>query len=194
MRYDKSNVECYNCHKLGHYAWECNDEKVHVDEQINVVNKQEDEEPTLLFTLKDDEKNEESSWYLDNGASNHKYGDKLKFASIDEKVQGNVSFGDSSKIQICGKGTILISSRNGSHRLIHDVYYVPKLKSNILSLGQILEKGYEVNMKNRCLWLRDQSENLIAKVYMSKNRIFLLNLKTIEVKCLKVDVRDEAWR
>ena len=24
--------------------------------------------------------------------------------------------------------------------------------------------------------------------------MFLLNLKTIEVKCLKVDVRDEAWR
>ena len=93
-------------------------------------------------------------------------GDKLKFASIDENVQGNVSFGDSSKIQICGKGTILISSRNESHRLIHDVYYVPKLKSNILSFGKFLEKGYEVNMKNRCLWLRDQSENMIAKVYI----------------------------
>ena len=82
-------------------------------------------------------------------------GDKLKFASIDENVQGNVSFGDSSKIQICGKGTILISSKNGNHRLIYDVYYFPKLKSNILSLGQLLEKGYEVNMKKCCLWLRD---------------------------------------
>ena len=90
--------------------------------------------------------------------------------------------------------SILISSRNGSHRLIHDVYYVPKLKSNILSLGQLLEKGYEVNMKNHCLWIRDQSGNLIAKVYMSKNRMFLLNLKTIKVKCLKVDVSDETYR
>ena len=146
-----------------------------------------------MFTLKDDEKNEENSWYLEYGASNHMCGDKLKFVSIDENVQDNVYFGDSSKIQICGKGTILISSRNRSHRLIHDVYYVPKLKSNILSLGQLLEKGYEVNMKNCYLWLRDQSGNLIAKVYMSKNRMFLLNLKTIKVKCLKVDVRDEAW-
>ena len=167
---------------------------MHFNEQINVVNKQEDEEPTLLFTLKDDEKNEENTWYLDNGASNHMCGDKLKLASIDEKVQGNVSFRDFSKIQIYGKCTILISSRNMSHRLIHDVYYVPKLKSNILSLGQLLEKGYEINMKNRCLWLKDQSEILIVKVYMSKNRMFLLNFKTIEVKCLKVDMRDEAWR
>ena len=76
----------------------------------------------LKITLKNNERNEESSWYLDNGESNHMCGDKLKFASINEKVQGNISFGDSLKIQICGKGTILISSRNGSHRLIHDVY------------------------------------------------------------------------
>ena len=167
---------------------------MHVDEQINIINKQEDEEPILLFTLKDDERNDKSSWYLDNGASNHMCGDKLKFASIDENMQGNISFGDSSKIQICGKGTSLISFRNRRHRLIHDVYYVPKQKSNILSLEQLLEKGYEVNMKNRCLWLKDQSGNLIAKVYMSKNRMFLLNLKTIEVKCLRVDVRDKSWR
>ena len=48
-------------------------------------------------------------------------------------------------------------------------------------------------MKNHCLWLRNQSGNLIAKVSMSNNRMFLLNLKTIEVKCLKVDMRDDAW-
>ena len=50
--------------------------------------------------------------------------DRAKFVSLDEKVQGNVSFGDSSKIQIYGKGTILISSRNENHKLITDVYYL----------------------------------------------------------------------
>ena len=67
---------------------------------------------------------------MDNAASNHMCGDRAKFVNLDEKVQGNVSFEDSSKIQIYGKGTILISSRNGNRKLIIDVYYVPKLKSN----------------------------------------------------------------
>jgi len=30
-----------------------------------------------------------------------------------------------------------------SHKLINDAYYMPKLKSNILSLGQLLEKGWD---------------------------------------------------
>ncbi|KAL4273099.1 hypothetical protein GQ457_13G010880 [Hibiscus cannabinus] len=92
-----------------------------------------------------------------------------------------------------GKGKILISLKDDSHSLITDVYYVPKLKSNILSLGQLLEKGSEIHMKDRCLWLRNQYANLIAKVSMSKNRMFVLNLKTINAKCLKASVENEAW-
>ncbi|RDY10285.1 hypothetical protein CR513_05223, partial [Mucuna pruriens] len=86
---------------------------------------------------------------------------KEKFVELEEKVKGNVSFGDSSKVQIQGKGTILIFLRVGSHKLIKDVYYAPKLRSNILSLGQLVEK-------DNCLLLKDQNSNLVAKVFMSK--------------------------
>ncbi|KAL4280657.1 hypothetical protein GQ457_03G000810 [Hibiscus cannabinus] len=192
-RYDKSKVECYSCHKLGHFSWECQNEGSN-EERVNLIEDQQDvEEPTLLLALKNEENNDASTWYLDNGASNHMCGDKEAFVKLDEKVKGNVSFGDSSKVQIQGKGTILISLKDDSHSLITDVYYVPKLKSNILSLGQLLEKGYEIHMKDRCLWLRNQYANLIAKVSMSKNRMFVLNLKTINAKCLKASVENEAW-
>lgn len=112
---------------------------------------------------------------------------------IKKKVKGNVSFGDTSKIQIEGIGTILISYKDGGHKLIDEVYYVPKLKSNILSLGQLLEKEYYIHMKNLHLWLRYSNNNLIAKVYMAKNRLFPLNLKIIDAKCLKANVQDDSW-
>lgn len=54
-------------------------------------------------------------------------------------------------------------------------------------------KGYEILIKDRCLYLWDQINNLIAKVFMSRNKMFILNLKTIEAKCLKISVQDEAW-
>ena len=96
----------------------------------------------MLLALKSEENDYKSSWYLDNGASNHMCGYKEKFVELGESVNDNVSFGDSPKVQIRRKGTILISSNDGSHRLISNVYYVPQLKSNILSLGQLLEKRY----------------------------------------------------
>jgi hypothetical protein len=37
------------------------------------------------------------------------------------------------------KGTILIKLKDESHQFIGDVYYIPLVKSNILSLGQLLK-------------------------------------------------------
>ncbi|RDX62192.1 hypothetical protein CR513_59503, partial [Mucuna pruriens] len=83
--------------------------------------------------------------------------------------------------------------KNGYHKFIKDVYYVPKLRSNILSLEQLVEKGYEIIMKENCLWLKDQNSNLVAKVFMSRNRMFTLSIKTNEAIFLKASIKNEAW-
>ena len=77
------------------------------------------------------------------------------FAELDETIKGTVSFGDNSKILIEGKGTILIHLKNGARQFITNVCYVPKMSSNILSLGQLMEKCYTVHMRDFNLMLRD---------------------------------------
>jgi nanoRNase/pAp phosphatase (c-di-AMP/oligoRNAs hydrolase) len=105
------------------------------------------------------------------------YGDKDKFMELDEAIKGNVTFVNHSKVAIKGKCTILIKLKDESYQFIGDVYYISNVKSNILSLGQLLEKGYEIKMKDRTLTLLDTKEYMIAKVVMTKNKMFLPNIE-----------------
>jgi hypothetical protein len=79
--------------------------------------------------------NQRKIWCLDNGANNHMCIDKDKFVELDESIKGNFTFVDHPKISIKEKGTILIQMKDDSHQFISDVYYIPTVKSNILSLG-----------------------------------------------------------
>jgi len=92
--------------------------------------------------------NYSSTWYLDTGASNHMCGMKEAFVYIDESYKGNITFGDLSQRPVQGRGKILIELKNGEQKFISEVFYVPDMKNNILSLGQFLEKGFEVQMKD----------------------------------------------
>ena len=173
-RYDKSSVQCYTCQKYGHYAYECRSTN---EEWTHYVEAEEDEELLLLVASKEERKRE--VWYLDTGAANHMSGNKELFSTLNESVQGNIIFGDDTKAPIKGKGDVLVRSKNGTHLLISQVYYVPGLKSNILSLGQLLERGYEMYLKDKHLTLMDCSRRLITKVPMEKKECFCLILMLI---------------
>ena len=51
------------------------------------------------------------------------------------------------------------------------------MKNNILSFNQLLEKGYEIYLKENNLSMGNNIGNLIANVPISRNRMFLLNIQ-----------------
>jgi len=78
-------------------------------------------------------------------------GMKEAFVDIGESYKSNITFGNLSQRPIEGRGRILIELKNGEQKFISEVFYVPDMKNNILSLGQFLEKGFEVQMKDKNL-------------------------------------------
>ncbi|XP_020245040.1 uncharacterized protein LOC109823165 [Asparagus officinalis] len=138
-RGSNKNVQCYNCHKFGHYAsncWHKTEDKTNLVEATNDVGNN-----STLFLANDDSSVENDAWYLDSGARNHMCGKKELFMEFTEGVYGSVSLRDSSKLPVEGKGKIKIYQKDGKAEYISDVYYIPNMKSNILSIGQLLGKG-----------------------------------------------------
>eukprot|EP00257_Ricinus_communis_P022247 XP_015581921.1 uncharacterized protein LOC107262187 [Ricinus communis] len=133
------------------------------EEKVFCAKGEEDEQPTSLFSYDGNEGKDQESWFLVTGASNHMTVKKNLFVTIDESYNDSISFADDKKIVYEGKGDILIQAKNGSHQFITDVYYVPKMKVNVLSLCQLLEKQFKIYLKNGALVMKDNKGNMIAK-------------------------------
>ena len=74
-----------------------------------------------------------------------------------------------------------------------DVYYIPQLRSSIISIGQLDERGSEVLIKDDVLRIRDREQRLLAKVKRSLNRLYLLDLKVEQSVCLAARHTEETW-
>ena len=110
-------------------------------------------------------------WYLDTRASNHMTGDREKFSNLNREIQGFVKFGNESRVRIEGKGSIIFKCKNGEQRKLQEVYYIPDLCSNIISLGQLSECGDEIKIREPYLWVHDKTERLLMKVKKLQNRL-----------------------
>lgn len=70
------------------------------------------------------------------------------FAKLGQDVVGMVRFGDGSLVDIKGQGSIIFIRKGGEHRALTGVYCIPRLKNNILSVGQLDENGATVEIKD----------------------------------------------
>jgi hypothetical protein len=121
-------------------------------------------------------------------------GDQHKFKDIDTTVAGKVCFGDGSAVEIHGSGSILFQGTSGDQWLLLDVYFIPKLKSNMISLGQLIEIGYRIVMDDDLTEVtKKKTMRTIMSVQRSGNRLYKIELRTVEPVSFLAKVADESW-
>ncbi|CAB4283374.1 unnamed protein product [Prunus armeniaca] len=142
----------------------------------------------------DDKKmNMEDLWYLDSGSSNHMCGKKECFSYLDASFRDSVKLGNNSSMAVYGKGNIRLRV-NGVDQIITGVFYVPKLKNNLLSIGQLLQKGLTIVFQLGKCKIFHPKRGLLMEYGMSSNRMFILLAESQprESTCFNTVIEDQT--
>ena len=115
----------------------------------------------------------EKVWFLDSSCSSHMSGNKLWFTQLDEGFRQSVKLGNNSKMTVMGKGCVKLNIA-GVMQKIDDVYYIPVLKNNLLSMGQLQEKGLSILIKNNMCKLFHPTRGLIMDTTITSNKMFAI--------------------
>ncbi|GAU30142.1 hypothetical protein TSUD_360350 [Trifolium subterraneum] len=193
---DKSTIQCYNCNKYGHYASECKAPKKkksqNTEEEANVAQDGSTSEDDVSFMVTiTDETAESMVWYFDTGCSNHMTGNKSILTDFNKCLNTRIKLANGNFIAAEGMGNVVIQRRNGKKAVIEKVLYVSGMKCNLMSVGQLLEKGFKAVFEGETLKLFDSKQRLILKTAQSQNRTFKTQVKTIEVECLATSTEDK---
>nr|XP_025617125.1 uncharacterized protein LOC112709457 [Arachis hypogaea] len=111
----------------------------------------------------------------------------------DDSVKLLLKFGNSTKISIEGKGNIPIRLKDGSLSYISDIFYAPELDYNLLSMGQLSEKGYKMITYHGYCTVFDNNGRFIDKAKMTSNRMFSLKIQYVNPSCMSSVILDDNW-
>lgn len=72
------------------------------------------------------------------------------------------------------------------------MYYIPDLRSNIISLGQLSEEGNRVTLKGEFMWVYDEEGKLLMKVKRSPNRLYKLIIENDKLECFMTSAEENS--
>ena len=168
----KANVECWNCHKKGHYSSECTEKKAEGNEEKEVVNNvamaRVEDVDSMLFVTKivmtghEGVNLEENEVLFDNQAQasivhNIELLKNVRRAKNQLAIYGISSDGKPMRTNVVGE----LNEFN-------NVYYHPKAAANVLSMGEIEESHeveYDKEKRQYSVTINDSN-----KVYLFKKR------------------------
>jgi hypothetical protein len=150
-----------------------------------------------VFAHLDEEKERDAgTWVLDTGVTNHMSGCRVAFTKINMAVLGTVYFSDDLVGRIEGHRTAVFVCKNSESRSFDEVYFIPHLTTNIVSVSQLDEIGYKIDIDTSMMKIRGPGGVLLAKVNREVNRLYLLHLKFTQPTSFTVRGRGDevVWR
>ncbi|KAJ8764624.1 hypothetical protein K2173_006706 [Erythroxylum novogranatense] len=167
----KPDMQCRKCKRFGHAEIICKEKETQQQGEAQIATQQEPEQLFVASCFAS--KISSDCWLVDSGCTNHMTNDEKLFKELDKSASSRVRIGNGDYITVKGKGTVAIESLTGT-KLISEVLYVPEIDQNLLSVGQLLEKGFKVLFEDKMCLVIDQSSQELFRIKM-QGKSFSLN-------------------
>lgn len=195
---------CHRCRKIGHIAAECNDQskgKEDANTADNLVLYADTTEITstkgsmddknanvtaeyagISETLSTDYHPKRETWCIDSGCTAHMCGTTSAFLDM-KKATGKVNLVNKSTISVTDKGpvsvTAIANSRNKNVSL-SDTLHIPDLRTNLLSVGKICDRGLKVLFEQDEATVIDNRGKTVLKADRINGGLYYLRTKSPE--------------
>lgn len=70
--------------------------------------------------------------------------------------------------------------RNGRRSSITDVLYVPSMTSNLIIIGQLLVKGYNIKLEEKLIKVYNGEGRMILKAPLADNKTFKIKINMVD--------------
>ncbi|XP_012468995.1 uncharacterized protein LOC105787094 [Gossypium raimondii] len=113
-------------------------------------------------------------WLINSRCTDHMASDESMFNELDIAFVSKVRIGNGELLMAKGNGKVVIASKLGN-KTISEVLYVPNIDQNLLSVGQLLEKGYSLFFEGKTCMIKDATDQVLIIVDMH-DRTFIVDV------------------
>lgn len=209
--------KCHRCRKVGHKAAECKEtfkesDNAKAAEDISLCaivdysstngTARSQEITETVFQAKTGAHG--SVWYMDSGCTAHMCSDKGEFEEIQESLGGKVNLASEASTDIEGKGSVSWTmSLDGVKKRVklNEALHVPKLRTNLLSVGKICDRGFKIVFEREKATVVDAKGGIVMKADRDQGGLYCVKTAPHEMsanaECYKKSIKKlslaEIW-
>ncbi|VFQ92822.1 unnamed protein product [Cuscuta campestris] len=132
------NVVCWVCKEVGHVKSQCPNRKNEISAVVG--NASDDDSDALILSME----SYVDSWVMDSGASFHAMHSGEAMVNLKKGDFGKVKLGNGKIFKVTGMGDIDLKTSFGTTWSLQNVRVIPRLKTKLISVGQLDEQGLDV--------------------------------------------------